>query len=1050
MGKKLQNTESVATKYKTFYWDKRGKLAKKRGGIISKLKRERKSFSMRVKKTLISSRVQGLAVMVVTLFVVNSIFIISPIQVQNKIFPMYRETNTGDDYVDNISDVDNNPDKGSHSNFDSLKLKDDVYDEIQEENMTRSGADITFDFTSYSISSGSTASWSHTVGNMDNRLLVIGATWKDYSSSPPSCTSVTYNGVQLTELVDEYIASGSPTTSQRITLWYMLNPPPGSYTVQVTASSNPDRDIIAFSASYFGVYQGPPNDYEHYSSTSNPISITLTALKTNSTAVFVCGCGNEGTWTAIDSNSTIREQISQDYETGCFGDSDNIPSGDWSIGADHNYINRGIIAGACWKPATAMITHESDTYTTSSGSTASWSHTVGNMDNRLLVVGATWENNSSIPPSCTSVTYNGVQLTELVDEYIASGSPTTSQRVTLWYMLNPPPGSYTVQVTASSNPEKNIIAFATSYFGVYQGPPDDYDLYNSTSNPISVTLTALEDNSVGVFVCGCGNEGTWTAMDSNSTIREQISQYSESGCFGDSDNIPSGNRSVGVDHNDVNRAIIAGACWRPATFEGINYGIDLEIQWTSVDTSESNYRLAIYCGIFNTTENIEIYIWFGQPSQIWLLLASDLNENSWNNITITPFINSTITIRFLGGKETVDTTLSAWDIDVAIIYGWTPDIPTVLTVDKTSITIEPGETAVFNITYTDDSQDIGITGANLTYFWDYGSGQLEEMGDGVYMLSISTSSLDEGTYYIDISASLEDYQSQSFQLSLVIFSSKVVLMEEIRDLFPYIALLILGAFGSIITMSRYTTHKQELYDREKIRRIMVIFKSFALYDQTPSGVIAEEESVIDKNLVSGFFTAIKNITEEVAGTTLKTMKVYPTHPYYFVYTSTFYCVLILSDKPSKQLEEKLLCFAEDVEEKYGNIYSSDTLGFLDIQLNLNEEVIHVFGITPSSVLQDIITISLSYEEIEEADLGEDIKKILRTARIIADLKKEFFLEDLMHASKIEFGSDIKKAQEAFINAMRRGFLILSKSEIKDEKNRQYRKKNQELNTPIKL
>ncbi len=917
MEKKLQNAESVATKCKIFYWHKRGKSLKNRGGIISKSKRERKpSFSTRVKKTLISCRLQGLAVMVVALFIVNSIFIISPTQKRNTMLPMSRGTNTGDDYVDNISDVDKNPDKGSHSNFDSLKLKDGVYDAIQEENMTRSGIDITYDFHSY---------------------------------------------------------------------------------------------------------------------------------------------------------------------------------------------------------------------TTSSGSTASWSHTVGNRDNRLLVVGATWEHSSSIPPSCTSVTYNGVQLTELVDEYIASGSPTYSQRVTLWYMLNPPSGSHTVQVTASSNPDMDIIAFATSYFGVYQGPPDDYEHYSSTSNPISITLTTLVGNSVAVFVCGCGNEGTWTAIDSNSTIREQTSQDSESGCFGDSDNIPSGDRSVGVDHNYVNRAIIAGACWRPATFEGINYGIDLEIQWTSVDTSESYYRLAIYCGTFNTTENIEVYIWFGQPSQVWLLLASALNENSWNNITITPFINSTTTIRFLGGKETVDTTLSAWNIDATIIYGWTPDIPTVLIADKTILTKEIGETAVYDVTYTDVTQESGITGANLTYVWDYGlgqleevgdgvytltiltnyldigtyyinitasledyksqslqftleivsistflmvedniltkeigetavfyvnytdnygsgitganiayvwdygSGQLEEVGDGVYMLSISTSSMDEGTYYIDISASLEDYQSQSFQLSLVIVSSKAGFMEEIRDLLPYIVLLILGAFGVIITTSRYNTRKQELHDREKIRRIMVILKSFTLYDQTPSEIIVEEESAIDKNLVSGFFTAIKDITKEVARTALETMKVYPTHPYYFVNTGTFYCVLILSDRPSKRLEEKLLCFSEVVEEKYGNIYSSDSFDILDIQLNLNEEVIHIFGITPSSVLQDIITVSLSYEEIEETGVGDNVKKILRTARIISDLKKVFFLEDLMHASKIEFGNDTRKAQEAFIEAMKRGFLTLAKIEIKEEK-----------------
>ncbi|MEX2720653.1 MAG: hypothetical protein Q6362_004440, partial [Candidatus Wukongarchaeota archaeon] len=108
-------------------------------------------------------------------------------------------------------------------------------------------------------------------------------------------------------------------------------------------------------------------------------------------------------------------------------------------------------------------------------------------------------------------------------------------------------------------------------------------------------------------------------------------------------------------------------------------------------------------------------------------------------------------------------------------------------------------------------------------------------------------------------------------------------------------------------------------------------------------------------------------------------------------------------------------------------------GVLDIQLDLDEEVIRIFGITPMAVLQDIVTISLSYEEIEEVEIGDDVKKILRTGRSLADQKKEFFLEELIQASKVEFGDDIKKAHESFIKAVKRGFLILEKSEIKEEK-----------------
>ncbi len=98
-------------------------------------------------------------------------------------------------------------------------------------------------------------------------------------------------------------------------------------------------------------------------------------------------------------------------------------------------------------------------------------------------------------------------------------------------------------------------------------------------------------------------------------------------------------------------------------------------------------------------------------------------------------------------------------------------ISTILTADKVTLTKEHGQIAVFNVTFSTESLGYGVTGANLTYVWDYGSGELVEVGDGIYRLTISESiinSLEKGTYSIDITASLKNYESQSLQLSLVI------------------------------------------------------------------------------------------------------------------------------------------------------------------------------------------------------------------------------------------------------------------------------------------
>ncbi|MEX2720432.1 MAG: hypothetical protein Q6362_003310, partial [Candidatus Wukongarchaeota archaeon] len=160
--------------------------------------------------------------------------------------------------------------------------------------------------------------------------------------------------------------------------------------------------------------------------------------------------------------------------------------------------------------------------------------------------------------------------------------------------------------------------------------------------------------------------------------------------------------------------------------------------------------------------------------------------------------------------------------------------------------------------------------------------------------------------------------------------------------------------------------------------------------------------------------------------------VYPAHPYYFVYTGKFYCVLILSDKPSPRLEEKLLLFAENVKEKYAELYLSDLLGVLEVKLDLDEEVMRIFGITPSTALQDMVTVSLSYEEIDRLKVKDDVKAVLITGRVLADQKKEFPLGELIQVATAELSGDTRTTHEAVIEAIRRDLLIVTKKAIQKE------------------
>ena len=266
-----------------------------------------------------------------------------------------------------------------------------------------------------------------------------------------------------------------------------------------------------------------------------------------------------------------------------------------------------------------------------------------------------------------------------------------------------------------------------------------------------------------------------------------------------------------------------------------------------------------------------------------------------------------------------------------------------------------------------------------------------------------------------------------------------------------IYLLLLGLFAvlgvSLLVFAqkrKISAVEVEFDEKEKIRRVMVVWESFALYDQIPHKVIAEGR-VVDKELVSGFFTAIKYLAEEVAGTTLETMKVYFSHPYYFVYTGKFYCVLILGDKPSPNLEEKLLEFARIVEEKYGKIveeeyweaYASGLLFVTEIRLDLDEEVSQIFGIipyfdeeimkffglTPLSKLHEIVTIFLSNEEIESLKVRDDVREVLMTGRDLTDKLGKFPLEKLIQNVADSLG-DIRIAHSAVLEALEAGLITV--------------------------
>jgi len=107
--------------------------------------------------------------------------------------------------------------------------------------------------------------------------------------------------------------------------------------------------------------------------------------------------------------------------------------------------------------------------------------------------------------------------------------------------------------------------------------------------------------------------------------------------------------------------------YRVGYYDPSNYRLDLEVQWTNASYTHTNEELCIKTGTTGT-EDIKVDVWNGSE---WINVFTDLTPNSWNNVSVTSYLNSsTFTIRFKDGNETGDTTQDSWNIDVTLLHVW--------------------------------------------------------------------------------------------------------------------------------------------------------------------------------------------------------------------------------------------------------------------------------------------------------------------------------------------------------------------------------------------
>ncbi|HXY85066.1 MAG TPA: hypothetical protein VEH52_06235, partial [Gaiellaceae bacterium] len=151
---------------------------------------------------------------------------------------------------------------------------------------------ITFDVASSAGNNGSnTITWSHTVANQANRMLIVGYNAENTGTSSCQPTSATYNGVAMT-LIAQTVATAVSPNWDCVGMYYLLNPANGAHNVSITFSQTPTNDSISAGAiSLYSIAQNPPDAF-NTSQAAGLTSTSVTTLWPNSWVVDVMGLGD--------------------------------------------------------------------------------------------------------------------------------------------------------------------------------------------------------------------------------------------------------------------------------------------------------------------------------------------------------------------------------------------------------------------------------------------------------------------------------------------------------------------------------------------------------------------------------------------------------------------------------------------------------------------------------------------------------------------------------------------------------------------------------------
>ena len=146
----------------------------------------------------------------------------------------------------------------------------------------------------------SSATFSYTVSAGSDRILIVGA---NVESSTRYTQSVTYNSIALTKVTS--LLSGAGPNCET-SLWYLVNPPVGTFNIVATTQAT--KDLSGIAMSFTGVHQTTPfRDTSQVGGTGNAASVGVTTVVGDLAADVVCqGDATLGT-IAVGAGQTLRD-----------------------------------------------------------------------------------------------------------------------------------------------------------------------------------------------------------------------------------------------------------------------------------------------------------------------------------------------------------------------------------------------------------------------------------------------------------------------------------------------------------------------------------------------------------------------------------------------------------------------------------------------------------------------------------------------------------------------------------------------------------------------